>query len=106
MAHRDADLARYMARPEAKRALGLTDCTLVKVAAGGAIRYVKGPEKEFSERLFLFPSRRCDQGPRKRSKAMQLAAKAYSKPGKLIVLRHAMKNYLGRDSGLVDVIAP
>ena len=30
--------------------------------------------------------------------------KAYSKPGELIALRHAMKNYLGRDSGLAAVI--
>jgi hypothetical protein len=31
-------------------------------------------------------------------------AKAYSKPGQLIALRHAMKNYLGRDAGLAGVI--
>ena len=30
--------------------------------------------------------------------------RAYSKPGELIALRHAMKNYLGRDSGLAMVI--
>ena len=30
--------------------------------------------------------------------------KAYSKPGEFIALRHAMKNYLGRDSGLAAVI--
>jgi hypothetical protein len=33
-----------------------------------------------------------------------VAPKAYLKPGKLIALRHAMKNYLGRDSGLAHVI--
>jgi hypothetical protein len=30
--------------------------------------------------------------------------KAYSKPGEFIALRHAMKNYLGRDSGLAAAI--
>jgi hypothetical protein len=30
--------------------------------------------------------------------------KAYSKPGEFIALRHAMKNYFGRDSGLAAVI--
>jgi hypothetical protein len=30
--------------------------------------------------------------------------KAYSNPGEFIALRHAMKNYLGRDSGLAAVI--
>jgi len=31
-------------------------------------------------------------------------AREYSKPGELIALRHALKNYLGRDSGLPAVI--
>jgi hypothetical protein len=30
--------------------------------------------------------------------------KAYSKPGELLALRHAMKNYLSRDLGLAAVI--
>ncbi len=40
---RDAELAGYMARPEAAGALGLKNFTLVTVAAAGAIRYAKGP---------------------------------------------------------------
>ena len=38
MAARDAELAPYMPRPEAKGALGLTNCTIVTVAAAGVIR--------------------------------------------------------------------
>ena len=43
IAARDAELARYMSRPEAKDALGLTDRTIANVAAAGVIRSVKGP---------------------------------------------------------------
>jgi hypothetical protein len=103
IARRDADLARYMARPEAKRALGLTDCTVVKVVAAGAIRYVKGPERNFPSGSFYF-LREDVIKIKDAFESHALAAKAYSKPGKLIALRHAMKNYLGRDSGLADVI--
>jgi hypothetical protein len=101
--HRDADLARYMARPEAKRALGLTDCTVVKVAAAGAIRYVKGPERNFPSGVFYF-LREDVIMIKDAFENHAVAAKGYSIPGKLIALRHAIKNYLGRDSGLADVI--
>ena len=33
-----------------------------------------------------------------------MPVKVYTKPGEFIALRHAMKNYLGRDSGLAAVI--
>lgn len=54
IAARDADLAPYMARPEAEAALGLKNFTLAAVAAAGAIRYVKGPERNFPARCFFF----------------------------------------------------
>ena len=54
IAARDAELARYMSRPEAKDALGLTDRTIAKVATAGAIRYVKGPEQNFPSGFFFF----------------------------------------------------
>ena len=54
IAARDAELARYMSRPEARDALGLTDRTIANVAAAGAIRYVKGPERNFPSGCFFF----------------------------------------------------
>jgi hypothetical protein len=103
IADRDAELARYMARPEAKRALGLTNCTIVEIAAAGAIRYVKGPEQNFPARSFFF--RREDVIRIKHAfERHSVPAKEYSRPGELIALRHAVKNYLGRESGLAAVI--
>ncbi len=103
IAARDAKLALYMSRPEAERALGLKNFTLVTVAAAGAIRYAKGPERNFPARCFFFL--REDIVKIKRAFEKHSApVKAYSKPGEFIALRHAMKNYLGRDSGLAAVI--
>jgi len=103
IAARDTELARYMPRPDAKRALGLTNYTIVKVAAAGAIRYVEGPEHNFPTGFFFF----LREDVMKIKDAFEkhaIPVMAYSGPGKLIALRHAMKNYLGRDSGLAAVI--
>ncbi len=103
IAARDAELARYMLRREAKSALGLTNTTIVKIAAAGAIRYVKGPEQNFPVGFFFF----LKEDVMKIKQAFEnhvVAAKGYFKPGELITLRHAIKNYLGRDSALVAVI--
>jgi hypothetical protein len=54
IAARDAELAPYMPRPEAERALGLKNFTRATVAAAGAIRYVLGPERNFPARCFFF----------------------------------------------------
>ena len=103
IAARDAELGRYMPRPEAERALGLKNFTLATVAAAGAIRYAKGPERNFPARCFFFL--REDVVRIKRSfEKHSVPVKAYSKPGEFIALRHAMKNYLGRDLGLAAVI--
>ena len=103
IAARDAELAPYMPRPEAERALGLKNFTLATVAAAGAMRYVIGPERSFPARCFFFL--REDVTKIKDAFEKHYApVKAYSKPGELIALRHAMKNYLGRDSGLAAVI--
>ena len=103
IAARDTELARYMSRPDAKRALGLTNYTIVKVAAAGAIRYVEGPEHHFPTGFFFF----LREDVMKIKDAFEkhpVPVMTYSGPGKLIALRHAMKNYLGRDSGLAAVI--
>jgi hypothetical protein len=101
---RDAELARYMSRREAKGALGLTICTIVKVAAAGAIRYVEGPEQNFPTGFFFF----LWEDVMKIKQAFEnhvLTVNEYPKPSELITLRRAIKNYLGRHSALAAVIS-
>jgi hypothetical protein len=103
IAARDAELAPYMARPEAKEALGLTNRTIVTVAAAGVIRYVKGPDSGFPPRCFFFLREdvlMIKDAFQRHSPPMR----PYSKPGELIALRHAVKNYLGHGPGLAAVI--
>jgi hypothetical protein len=103
IAARDAELARYMSRPEVENALGLKNCTATEVAAAGAIRYVEGPEQNFPARCFFF----LREDVMKIKDAFEKQAvplMAYPRRGKLIALRHAMKNYLGRGSGLAATI--
>ena len=103
IAARDAELAPYMARPEAKAALGLTNCTVVTVAAAGVIRYVKGPDHSFPSRCFFF-LREDIMKIKNAFEKLHVPVTAYSKPGELIALRHAVKNYLGHGEGLAAVI--
>jgi len=103
VAVRDSELAPYMSRPEAMAALGLTHRTIVSVAASGAIRYVKGPERNFPARCFFF-LREDVINIKAAFEHHRVPALAYSKPGKFIALRHAMKNYLGHSSALAAVI--
>lgn len=103
IATRDADLAPYLPRPEAKAALGLTNRTIVTVAAAGVISFVKGPDRNFPARCFFF----LREDVMKIMDAFErhsVPVRAYSKPGELIALRHAMKNYLGHGAGLATVI--
>jgi len=103
IAARDAELAPYMPRPAAERALGLKNFTLATVAAAGAIRFAKGPERNFPARCFFF-LREDVMKIKDAFEKHSVPVKPYSKPGELIALRHAMKNYLGRSSGLAAVI--
>jgi len=103
IAARDAELTPYMPRPEAERALGLKNFTLATVAAAGAMRYAKGPDRNFPARCFFF-LREDVMKIKDAFEKYSVPVKAYSKPGEFIALRHAMKNYLGRDSGLAAVI--
>ncbi len=103
IAARDAELMRYMSRREAKGTLGLTICTIVKVAAAGAIRYVEGPEQNFPTGFFFFL--REDVMKIKQAFEKHVApVKESSKPSELITLCHAIKNYLSRESALAAVI--
>jgi hypothetical protein len=100
---RNADLAPYMTRPEAEAALGLKNFTIATVAAAGAIRYVKGPERNFPTRHFFF-LREDVMKIKEAFEQYSVPVKEYSQPGEFIALRHAMKNYLGRGPGLAAVI--
>jgi hypothetical protein len=101
-AAREAELASYMQRPEASRTLGLAKFAIVSVAAAGLIGYVKGPAQNFPRRHFFL---REDVMKIKHAfEKHAVAVKEYSKPAEIIALRHAVKNYLGRHSGLAAVI--
>jgi hypothetical protein len=103
IAARDAEFAFYMSRPEAESALGLKNFTLATVAAAGAMRYAKGPQRHFPARCFFF-LREDVMKIKDAFENYSVPVKAYSRPGEFIALHHAMKNYLGRDSGLAAAI--
>jgi hypothetical protein len=92
-----------MTRPEVEAALGLKNFTITTVAAEGAIRYVKGPERNFPTRHFFF-LREDVMKIKEAFEKYSVPVKEYSQPGEFIALRHAMKNYLGRGPGLAAVI--
>jgi hypothetical protein len=92
-----------MARPEAKEALGLTNRTIVTVASAGVIRYVKGPDQNFPARWFFF-LREDVMKIKDAFEKLSVPVTEYSKPGDLIALRHAVKNYLGHGAGLAAAI--
>lgn len=102
IANRDLELARYMSRSEAQRTLGLKNITVMAVAQAGLIRYAKGAEHYFPAGFHFL---REDVIRIKNAFEKHVAPeREYSKPGTLIALRHALKNYLGRDTGLPAVI--
>ncbi len=74
----------------------------ISLAAARAIRCLKGPSQNFpASCLFL------REDVLKIKEAFEKASapvKVYARPGDLIALRHAMKNYLGRGSGLAAAI--
>ena len=103
IANRDAELARYMLRPEVERTLGLKNITVTAVADAGAIRYVRGPIKDFPSGYAYF----LREDVMKIQQAFERYAvptQEYVKPGIFIALRHAIKNFLGRGPGLAAVI--
>ncbi len=68
----------------------------------GSMRYVEGPEQNFPAGFFFL---RDDIMQIKQAfEKHAVLSTEYSSPGELIALRHAMKNYLGSDSGLAAVI--
>jgi hypothetical protein len=66
------------------------------------MRYVEGPEQNFPAGFFFLRDDIMQIKQAFEKHAVLLTE--YSSPGELIALRHAMKNYLGSDSGLAAVI--
>jgi hypothetical protein len=99
---RDMELAQYMLRPEAQSTMGLKNTTVLRVAQAGLIRYIRGSERCFPSGFYFL--REDVMKIKCAFEKHAVPAREYSKPGVLIALRHAMKNYLGRDSGLAAVI--
>jgi hypothetical protein len=91
---RDSELARYMLRPEVEKALGIKNITATSIAEAGAIRYVRGPTCDFPVGVTYFLR---EDVMRIRDAFERYAAPVcdYVKPGSLIALRHAVKNFLG-----------
>lgn len=100
---RDSELARYMLRPEVEQALGIKNITATSIAEAGAIRHTRGPTCDFPIGVTYFLR---EDVMRIRDAFERCAAPVcdYVKPGSLIALRHAMKNFLGRGPGLASVI--
>lgn len=102
VAKREGERASYMSGPELKRFLGLKHETLMKIVQAGLIRCSKGVDRSFPN-SFSF---RCEDIMR----IVEAFGKSKSQmcteitPGTIIALRHALKNYLGRDIGLPSVI--
>jgi len=102
IATRDLGLAGYMPRAEAQRTLGLKNITVTAVAQAGLIRYAKGSECHFPTGYHFL---REDVVKIKNAfEKHAVPERDYSKPDTLIALRHALKNYLGRNVGLPAVI--
>jgi len=98
---RDAELAQYMSRPEARRTLGLYGSTLLGVAKAGLTRYVQGPKRYFP---YGFHFLREDIWKiRHAFEKHDVPVCEYSKSGELIALHDALI-YLACDSGLPALI--
>ena len=102
IAKRDLDLGSYMPSLEARRTLGLKHITILRVAQAGLVRYVHGSDRCFPTGYhFLREDVMKIKGAFEK---YSVPEREYSKPSALVALRHALKNYLGRDSGLPAVI--
>ena len=103
IARRDSELTRYMLRPEVEQILGIKNITATSIAEAGAIRHLHGPTCDFPIGVTYFLR---EDVIRIRDAFEKSAAPVcdYVKPGSLIALRHAVKNFLGRGPGLASVI--
>jgi len=103
VAARDTEFARYIPRRETARILGLPDFALSRVAQAGLLRYVQGP-KHGLPRGFQFFLREDVMNIKHAFEKHGVPEHEYSRGGELMALRHAILNYLGRDTGLAAAI--
>jgi hypothetical protein len=80
----------------------LQNITVLRVAQAGLIRYVNGSDRGFPAGYHFL--REDVMRIKHAFEKHAVPVREYSKPGVFIALRHALKNYLGRDSGLPAVI--
>jgi hypothetical protein len=99
---RDRELARYMTRPQAERALGLKYGTVMALAHAGVIHSVEGPDSYFPAGFHFL--REDIIGIKHAFENNSVPEQEYLTGGTLVALRHALKNYLGRYVGLPAVI--
>jgi len=102
IARRDLDLGSYMPSLHAQRTLGLKHITILRVAQAGLVRYVQGVDRCFPAGYHFL--RKDVMKIKEAFEKHAVPEQEYSKPGAVVALRHALKNYLGRDSGLPAVI--
>jgi len=102
IAKRDLDLRSYMPSLEARRTLGLKHITILRVAQAGLVRYVNGADRFFPTGYHFL--REDVMKIKDAFEKHSVPEQEYSDPGAVVALRHALKTYLGRDSGLPAVI--
>jgi hypothetical protein len=103
VAARATEFARYIPRRETARLLGLPDATLLRVAQAGLLKCAQGPEHGLP-RGFQFFLREDIMKIKLAFEKHAVPEHEYSQRGELIALRHAIQNYLGRDTELAAVI--
>ncbi len=94
---------RFMSRSEAKRALGLTHTTLQNVVRAGILRHTDASKMHF-EHGGLYVDREDIEKVKSAFARGSMRTISQVDSNSMITLRQAVKNYLGRDAGLVSVI--
>jgi len=104
IAVRDTEFAQHISLREVVRILGLRDANVKSLVQTGLIRAAQGSACGLPrDRQFSF-SREDVMKIKLAFEKHTVPEHEYSKPGELIALRHAIQNYLGRDSGLPAAI--
>jgi hypothetical protein len=92
-----------MLRPEVEQVLGIKNITATSIAEAGAIRHARGPTCDFPIGVTYF-LREDVMRIRDAFERYAVPVCGYIKPGSLIALRHAVRNFLGRGLGLASLI--
>jgi hypothetical protein len=104
IAARDAEFCQYISLRNVVRILGLRDATVRQLAQAGLIRNAQESGYGLPHGRHLFFSREDVMKIKLAFEKYAVPEQEYSTPGELIALRHAIQNYLRRDSGLPAAI--